>query len=367
MRKNENNAVPLIKLNIGNTWDYNLLDELQSFRDQFRNGIQVTEIYGSLRDDPIGSARPDYRIPVFETKQLPSFIEKAHEIGLKVNYAANIFCFGNLTRFCKKIPEIKRHLQFLQSVGVDRVTLSHPFLMELVSNETAIPIEVSTICHIESISQIQEFIERFRIDKICVSIYRNRDIAFLSKAQEVAQSGNAEIELIANEFCNTNGSPCIYRDSCYLIHGHGGNQAYLLDRYPMGKCMRSRNTLGSWLKGMFILPEDIKRYQSKTGINLFKITGRTHPTPAMLKTTEYYLRQKSPENLLDLWVHLENIGHDWGDFVSEKPYMIPTHKLLENGFTDRWLVDGFRCQADCNGPDGKCAYCEDFLSKFIQQ
>jgi collagenase-like PrtC family protease len=296
-------------------------------------------------------------------KQLPRFIEKAHTNSLKINYTINTSCVGSIELFHRKLPEIRSHLLFLQSAGVDRITLSHPLLMEIASNETTLPIEVSTICHIDSVSQIREFVEQFRIDKLCMNIYRNRDIIFLYKAQQTARTAGAEIELIANEFCSTNGAACIYRDSCYAIHSHGGNIENLFDAYPMNRCIKSRKTLAAWIRGMFILPEDVHAYQEKTGIRCFKVTGRTHPTQAMLRIAEYYIRQKSPDNLLDLWIHLQNIGRKWRSFIHSPPCVIPTSKLITDGFSDKWLKQGFRCSADCIGPEGPCDYCDGFLSQ----
>ena len=59
---------------------------------------------------------------------------------------------------------------------------------------------------------------------------------------------------------------------------------------------------------------------------------------------------------------LENIGQSWNDFVFEQPHVIPTRKLVANGFTDRWIEHGFRCKADCSGPEGPCSYCDEFLA-----
>jgi collagenase-like PrtC family protease len=48
-------------------------------------------------------------------------------------------------------------------------------------------------------------------------------------------------------------------------------------------------------------------YAENFGIERFKVTGRTHPTPYILWITEEYLKQNYKGNLLQLWADVKNI------------------------------------------------------------
>ncbi len=353
----------MIGLNIGNTWDYALLEGIRAIHDKYETSVRVTELYGSIAQDPLGSARPDYRLPTKTTEDLVLYTHEAHKMGLQVNFTANVPCTGTLADLERRLTSIRNHLRFLEDLGVDRITVSHPLLMEIVTQETSIPIEVSTICHVNSISEIKFYATEFQVDRICMNIYRNRDIGFLRDAQGLAESLNIKLELIVNEFCNTNGSPCVYRSSCFNLHGHQGNQEKLFDNYPFGRCIKHRTNPVNWLQARFILPEDLDRYRERTGITRFKVTGRTHPTVHLLKIVECYVRQKSPKNLLDLWIHLENIGRHYDDYEKEPPLYIPTDPLITASFTDKWFMRDFRCSEECNRLKRPCTHCHDVWSK----
>ncbi|HUD20871.1 MAG TPA: hypothetical protein VMQ44_02280 [Candidatus Saccharimonadales bacterium] len=281
MSKKERPVV-VIRLNIGNTWDEALLHGVPRILEEFGGNVIVAELYGSVAGDPIGSARPDFRLPAKTSRELELFISNAHDAGLQINYTANLSCIGDIAGFMERLPSIRRYLVYLESLGVDRITVAHPLLMDAVSNETAMPIEISTICGVETLSEISVYTKSFRVDKICMDIYRNRDVGFLRDSQAVAASASADVELIVNEFCTTFGSPCIYRRGCFDLHAHGGNRDKLAGNYPMGICVASRHEVAHWLRAKFILPEDVAAYHDKTGIRCFKVTGRTHPTSKLL-------------------------------------------------------------------------------------
>lgn len=349
----------MINFNVGNTWDPELLHGIEALHADPAAVGRVTELYGSVRD-PVGSARPLYRLPRRAITDVSRFVQDAHRIGVAINYTANVFCLGDVESLVSDLPQIKAYFRQLQDIGVDIVTAAHPIIMEVVSQETSLPLSVSTICHVNSLSGITAYARAFRVSKVCMSIYRNRDIAFLRHAQAVAGAAGIVLELIANEFCSTYGAPCIYRDSCYSIHGHGGNQGRLLKDYPMGRCRESRSDISSWLKAMFVLPEDIEVYQARTGIDHFKLTGRTHPTREMLRILAYYLRRQSPENLLDLWIPLEHIGQEEGTPV-QQPMHISTSALVSGGFSAKWLNSPQGCSEICGGT--ACCHCDDVARK----
>jgi hypothetical protein len=166
---------------------------------------------------------------------------------------------------------------------------------------------------------------------------------------------------MVNEFCMIGNAYCegILRQSCYLVHCTGGNENKYFDNFPMGNCMKTRDRMGSsWLKARFVLPQDMKRYQN-IGINHFKITGRTHPTKYCLFLAEQYMNQRFDGNLLELWIHLQNIGKKEVQYSDQMPFDIPCKHL--DLFMDKWFKNPtFKCDENCGTT---CNYCDQLFDK----
>ncbi len=357
----------MLYLNVGNTWDFEYLEELNKLNISNSN-IKIKELYGSLDNSPIASARPKFRIPKRNNKFLKEYIEKASENNIDINYTLNTMCIGSKSDLKKNEIKLLNYVEDLILYGVARLTIAHPLLIKII-HETFpnVPIELSTVSPIESITQLYDYIE-LGIDKICMNINKNRDFAFLKMINKHAIDNNIIIELLANEFCIFN---CIHRNYCFLIHSHSDkNEKEIYNNYPFNECIEYRNKKPyEWLKTRFIRPEDMQRYNDETNINYFKITGRTFPTKVVLPIVTAYMNEMYEGNLLDLWCHLENIG-DENNYKSNETVYIPNHEM--NDFLDVWINKkcyNSRCDAsfDCNRFCHGCNYCENYYNEIIKR
>jgi len=88
----------MINLMVGNNFEDSLLDgyiELNSKSDE----VKITEMFGSIKNDPIGCAREEDRLPIFDFDKLSVFISKANSNSIKVNYTINKSCIGSIEDF----------------------------------------------------------------------------------------------------------------------------------------------------------------------------------------------------------------------------------------------------------------------------
>ena len=322
-----------LELMVGSNYDPELPDYFKSLNDQY-TGVQVHETYGSIKSMKVfGSARPDFRIKDLDTKSFEDYVKTSVKNGIILNYTEN----GPLIRK-DEVDEglVREKLQYLESLGVGRITISHPLAMEIAARNCNIPIEVSTIYRANSEYQIRELKRRApTINKICLDVAKNRDFKLLERLKKECDAQEIELELLANEFCI---SDCADRVQCYNEHAQVNSyeETMKFSNYPMGHCTKLRNKLQEveWLRARFIIPQSMRWYQENFGINKFKVTGRTHPTPYIKWITETYMKEEFKGNLLGLWADVKNIKRV---SIGKEDFANPNFSIDAELFTPEFL------------------------------
>ena len=92
----------------------------------------VSVVFGKLTADVIGGGRPSLRLPKVGIAQLEEHINLAHEHGMEFNYLLNAGCLDNLEHTKEKNKQILELLDLIKQLKVDWVTLSVPYLIDLV-------------------------------------------------------------------------------------------------------------------------------------------------------------------------------------------------------------------------------------------
>ena len=124
---------------------------------------KVHELYGSMRSSKIAlpTSRPDFRLPDITDAYLIDYVKACHDNGLIFNYTMNANFIGNLEDISNKYEDIVNALKFLENeVKVDRITVAHPILLDIVCKHTSIPIEVSTVLNVNSLQAPRELKKR---------------------------------------------------------------------------------------------------------------------------------------------------------------------------------------------------------------
>lgn len=354
------------KFKCGTNFDFELLDKIAE-QNELHENAKVTELYGSIRKHAELAARPDFRLPDITEKELEAYVKVALDRNIKFEYTLNsINPYGSRVELAKHIDYIKALVRRLHNMGVYRVSVANPMLLEVINYVQPCPqIEISTVAHIDTVTQIKYYHDTYGATKVCANLNKNRDFAWLKSAAKWCKANGVELELMANEFCgvgnDTYATHCVYRDSCYICHSTDKTEddAKLIDWYPMRLCTLGRNkNPANWLKMRFIRPEDL-RYYNAIGINLFKLTGRTGSTDYIMKMLSAYMNEEWNGNLLGLWKPLESIIHDKNeDFTA---YDIPNDKL--EGFID-FFVGGHCCDNEVCGET--CKYCDKFYERYVK-
>lgn len=358
-------------LKVGCNFTYDLIDGIKHLNQLYEDN-RVNELYGSRAESAYLSARPKFRLPRISEDEFVKYISEVHNAGLSFNYTLNSSCIGSKGEIISLEDDIKKYISFLIYAGVDTITVTLPYMAGIVRTVSPdVGIEVSTIAHIDSVTQVKIWKEKYNITKICCSLNKNRDIEFLESCSEYCRHNDITLTLMVNEFCgngiernNTaSATGCIFRDHCYQLHSIGYEKdEHLCNDYPMGECIGSRNKSIVWLKSNFIRPEDQCLY-NKIGINHFKVTGRTGSTSYLLKVIKAYLSESYNGNLLDLWKHLETIENSRDtDYVYRSQYYLDNKKL--EGFLQFWFENRHHvCANEVCGET--CIYCDDFLKRMV--
>ena len=358
------------KFKVGSNFD-DILLELLIDCNSVDSDSKITELYGSIRDHADLAARPDFRLPMVSNEKFEAYVRHAADHGIDFNYTLNsIFPYGNKRDLYEHRFQIANLVRWLEDCGVKRITIATPIMAYIIRDvaKSNIALEVSTIAHVETVTQIKYWKENFGIDKVCNNLLLNRNFIFLKRAAKYCNDHGIMLELMVNEFCGVGGKDyatnCIYRDSCYICHSQNKSpdDAMLFNNYPMDLCTMSRYMNPSnWLKLRFIRPEDLKAYND-IGITNFKITGRTGSTDYIMKVVNAYMSGKFNGNLLELWKPLESIYDPRVEGIAKQ--YIDNSKLSNHDFISKWSKEYMDCENHECGVD--CRYCEEIYKKVVE-
>jgi collagenase-like PrtC family protease len=258
--------------------------------------------------NPFRSVRPSRREAKGKVKEFKDSIQFLKDLGLEVSITLNSLfphvgnnikrnIFDDDTAFVELIEYIKSMHDF-----VDYWIVSHPHVIELMHSAISFDtkITISTIMNVNRLSQVNWIKKNWpRVRRICPAIDRNRDLAWIARANRLIP-----MEVLANEFCSIGGIPCegLYRQACYnsqSLNVRGWN--------PMtSRCIHSRDAdQSSWISARVILPQWLRSYQSVTGVKQFKVSGRTHKAAFIRYIGKAYCRGVATGSIRQLWGQLQ--------------------------------------------------------------
>ena len=357
---------------IGTNFDLALLDKIVELNERYPNSL-INEVYGSTREMAFVAARPDFRLPDVDNEQLEHYVKRCNELSICFNYTFNSINPGSKRELVESRKKaIQDYVQYLWSIGVWRITVANPIVMEIVREvNKEIEFEISTITHIDAVTQIKYLHEQYNIKKVCCGIHKNRSVNFLKQAAKYCNANGIILEILANEFCSNAGkgytTHCTYRDSCYIFHStdHTADDAQSLNGYPMQHCIKARDTDPfNWLRTRFVRPQDLRLYND-IGINQFKVSGRTGTTEYIMKVLEAYASETFEGNLLELWKPLDTIYNGKSEVSYDHVVNIVT-SLLDGFLEKRWFRHpGFDCANELCGTT--CTYCERYYRRQLSK
>jgi collagenase-like PrtC family protease len=288
-----------IKICVPSRFEQELLDGLEPL--QAETG-RIHEVYGSLSRSVVGSGRPARRLvqhggtPTFE--HVREFTERAHAMGIRVNYLLNAATLNMSEYTAAGRSEIVEYVAEVAETGVDMVTIAVPYLIELVRAEfPELPVSVSVICEVDNTHELRLW-ERHGVQRVQLAEECNRDMPLL---EQLTKAANVELSLVVNNGCLRF---CPYRNYHNTLCTQGSQSerpAHGYIDYPLLKCSAIRAQAPvEILRSPWIRPEDVAYYHEKFAIDLFKIAGRQLPLENILNMAAAYARGAYEGNFMDL-------------------------------------------------------------------
>ena len=259
----------------------------------------VSELYGKLREDFTGGGKSSMAQAEPSKRMVAEYIKRAHVMGIKFNYLLNTTCIGNLEFTRKGYHRIRKLLDWLGEIGVYTVTLSMPFLVEVLKKHyPSIKVKISTQAGVNSLEKVRIW-EEIGADAFTLShVEMNRDF---KEIKRITSNSKSEMQLIANMICKR-GCPYITLHgnfNAHASHSWAKTNRYNLDYYFMACLARNFSNPIHVIKASWIRPEDIKLYE-ELGIHTFKLAERGLRSDALAAILKSYVAGKHTGNFIDL-------------------------------------------------------------------
>lgn len=347
-----------MKLLVPTNWDPDLILPLSRLEAE-------VQLYGVLPTSMIGSGGRGADNVHMAENQAEEYIERAHSAGLKFDYILNAPSMVNMEWDENTHRELLEQIRWITSMGVDSVTVSIPYLIELIKRQfPQLDVRVSTIAHVSSVARAKLF-ESLGADSITLDINVNRDFTLLKAIRSAVNCG---LTVLLNNLCLYQ---CPYEYYHHDTLGHASQSYNPLNGYYEDYCVLRCTLDRLWdisqaIKCRWVRPEDIHVYE-EIGIDMFKTSGRSMPTERILNAATAYSSRRYQGNLYDILnVITPKVGFGNSDLpgvqnnvIGSLPRLYIDNQALE-GF-----IDFFKKQ-DCLSGCSHCDYCQRIANKVIQ-
>jgi hypothetical protein len=263
--------------------------------------------------------------------------------------------------------ELLKYIQWISDVGADSVTVTIPFLIQLIKEQfPKLKIRVSTIAHVNSVNRAQ-FYEMLGADEITLDVMINRDFDTL---EEIQKTIKCKIIVLLTDGCLYQ---CPFRYYHYNTLGHASQTHQQFERNYVDTCILNCSIIKfsnptEVLKARWVRPEDLSQYEA-IGINDFKIAGRRMSTEWITRSVKAFSWRKYEGNLVDI---IQGFSMSFGGLEQKDPNVKLTETLGKEArsklIIDNSKLDGFidffkkqNCIAMCNS----CNYCEEWAKKSV--
>lgn len=232
-------------------------------------------------------------------RELFEALKNAKKCGFKTNLLLNNVLLGMPhfnSELKNEIPKIQDYLEEIYKEGIlDRVTISNPYLLELINWDRLKNVEIKTSVNfqiksaktIEIINNLTQYWLRKKIDAVEIQKDLLRNMNFLERIKEKTKS-SIKLSIIINEGCINN---CPYQMAhqlfaCSFPKKNINDNEELV--FNTAKCKYITNK-EPWriLDSNWILPENLGSYNKI--IDEFKLTDRSDTTENILKIVKAYV------------------------------------------------------------------------------
>ncbi len=262
------------------------------------NKKEVSEVYGKLTADFVGGCMASYMLPSINKNKLHRHLNQAHAHGLKFNYLLNSVCLGAREWSIGGQRRLHRLLDWIADIGTDSVTVSNPYLLQLIKKEyPRLKVSVSISAQIDSIAKARHWgdlgADLINLD---LSIYRN--FALLAKIRKYTE---CKLQVLANSICLQH---CPFRFYHFATSAHASQIGDKSKGSAIDYCLLSCKYLRlldttNFIHGGWIRPEDVHYYED-LGIESLKLEDRAAHTDDICRIVTAYTDRRYDGNLMDL-------------------------------------------------------------------
>ncbi len=356
-----------MKFSVPTNWQKDLIKRL--------NKKNIAFVYGKLDRDFVGGGRSPSILFKVRKNEAKMHIAEIHGNGLRFEYLLNSTCLDNMEWIASGQKKIRKLLDWLTDIGVDSVTVSMPYLLQLIKKcYPGFEVNVSVGAGIASLAKAKYW-EDLGADQITLLPTEvNRDFQLLSNIRKAL---NCRLQLIAN-------LPCLNECPFYAYHiasiGHASqtghiNKGFFIDYYPLLCKYHKLSAPWRMVAASWIRPEDL-RYYEIIGIDRIKLVDRGWKTEYILRAVEAYTNERYDGNLLDLFsdtgkYQKSSKRYSWGSikylfhpmkfnmflfYRRVKPMIFDDPSFLDNRKLDgfiKFFIDGKCKSGNCD----ECNYC----------
>ncbi len=254
-----------MKLSVAANYAFDLVSQLAEF--------PVAEVYGKFPVDTVGGGRPSYMGTPLTQSDLAAYVAILDRHGIAFNYLLNSSCLGNREWGKRWQKKLMRLLESLALMGIRRLTVSTPYLLERI--KAAFPgfyVKVGIYAQIDTPRRAR-FWRDLGADALTLESFSiNRDFATLRAIRE-AVSG--ELQLIANHPCLPNCPMQPYHQNGFA-HASDGSRQLFLD-YCFLSCTLKRLEDPSHAPQSRLDPAGGHRFLRSAGVRALQTPGAGHP------------------------------------------------------------------------------------------
>ncbi len=261
-------------------------------------GLPVDELYGQLPRDFVGGGRASSLIGAVGRRQVRQQILQAQRAGIAFNYTLNAPTLGNREWTRAGQRQLARLVDMLVDLGVTRVTVTLPYLLEYIKRRTdALEVVVSTQALVATPDRARRW-QDLGASGITLSVLDvQRDFAMLERIRAAV---DIRLQLIANLLC-LQGCPASMHHAALNAHAsQTGGSRFVVDYCTLDCTRRRLADPFEMIRAGWIRPEDVHHYEA-VGIDRLKLTTRGMITSALVDILRAYDARRSPPDLMQLF------------------------------------------------------------------
>lgn len=277
-----------MKLSVAANYEFDVVSQFAEF--------PVAEVYGKFPADAVGGGRPSYMGTPLTQSDLAVYVALLKRHGIDFNYLLNSACLGNREWSRRWQKKLMRMLENLGKMGIRRLTVSTPYLLERI--KAVFPefyIKAGIYAQIDTPRRAR-FWRNLGADALTLESFSiNRHLSML-RAIRAAVGG--ELQLIANHPCLPNCAMQPYHQNGFA-HSSDGSHGLFLDYCFLSCTLKRLEDPAQLIKAAWIRPEDIGFYEAM-GFEHFKLLERGIPSAELLQRVRAYSQRRFAGNLAEL-------------------------------------------------------------------